>query len=224
MSTTVQSEVFSFGHAEISLKRFFFPFQRFSNTAKYLMNHTKILPRWQEVFADTQNECTLFAKNNACDPLRFCNKTAILFPSIDAKRKYYEMRREGYKNVYLVVEKLIENKYGIMFTRWVHPVILQRMKGLYSSGSIEWWDNYILKFMSRLRANYEGKDSRIASSLDGNIVVVFTLVPIGFCPAMLAFLYENYAKLWKSISKIFVRASAMFCFAINAFVKKIFKL
>lgn len=203
LSTVYRSEVFTFGQAEISMKRFFMTAENFSQSTKYLMNHSGIIPHWQELLGDSKKECSLFVPKNKCDPLRFCNKTAVFLPSTDAKRKYDQMKKEKYKNVYLGQEKLIENKYGIMFTRWVYPHILQRMKGLYASGSIEWWDRYVLSFLSKLRSEYEEETGHIASNLQGNIVVVFTLIPAGLLISLVVFLKETYRIIWRFISRLF---------------------
>lgn len=41
----------------------------------------------------------------------------------------------------------------------VHSHIIQSMKGLYSSISMEWWDRYVLNFVSRIRAEHENVDN-----------------------------------------------------------------
>lgn len=211
LTTVCRSEVFTFGQAEISMKRFFMTADNFSKNTKYVMNQSTVMPHWIELLVDSQDECSLFTLNNRCDPLRFCNKTAIILPSTDAKKKYDQMKKARYKNVYLGQEKLIENKYGIMFTRWVSPHIIQRMKGLYSSGSIDWWDRYLLDFVSKLRTDYGEKDGPVASNLQGNIVVVFTLIPLGLLLAVIAFLKETYKVVWKFVLYHLKRTKCQSC-------------
>lgn len=194
LTTLFQSEVHLFGHAQVSLRRFFLPVSNFSQAATRLMNHTQIVPNWQVLYYDVTGKCSLFdSKNdrNLCDPLKLCNNKALMLPELEAHTKYYLLKRAGL-NAFMGRESLIENQFGIVLARWVHPLILERMKGLYASGALGWWDRFIIKFLTRLRVGFYGVDADTvsAANLRGNIVVVFTVLPVGILLGIAVFLKE----------------------------------
>lgn len=198
ISTIYKSEVYVYAHAEIAQRQLFMNSTRFSSKAKHIMNYSKLMDNWWNVYYDVSRECTLFGgQNNSCDPLRFCNNTALILPDTDAETKYYEMKKNGYKNVFISKDVLLNNKFGVLFTRWVTSGVLRRMEGLYESGVMNWWDRFILRFLARLRVGFfdHAKKKPKASDLSGNIVVVFSVLPVGISLSILAIFYE-FRDLW----------------------------
>lgn len=213
MSTIFRSEVYSFAHSQVSLRRFFLNSDNFSDPAKQLLKHTNIIPNWYRIFHDSFGRCSLFDEknDNPCDPLQFCNNTALMLPDLEAHTKYYLLKRSG-MNAFIGHEPLIEYKFGIIFARWVHPVVIQRMKGFYASGAMEWWDGFIINFLTRLRVGFydETEDQVTAANLNGNIAVVFVVLATGVVVSLLVFLVEK------------IRNSVLYTTVLNFFSVKLY--
>ncbi|CAL8076320.1 unnamed protein product [Orchesella dallaii] len=159
-----------------------------------IMNHTQLVPDWLNLLMD--NNLTSFY-----NILERCNKTAILLPDMEAHELYYEMRRQKHKYAYLSHkdDKLLDFKFGIGIGRWVNKKVLKRFYGMHTSGIWEWWNNFIVNFMTRVKSGDRTENEFTASNLKGNILIVFITLMAGLVASVLGFLVECKEDIWRLI-------------------------
>lgn len=66
-----------------------------------------------KTLSQSSKKCCLCEPNKRWDPLQFCNRTAVLLPTTDAGRKYDQIKKQGFKHVYLGQEELTSIQYRI---------------------------------------------------------------------------------------------------------------
>ncbi|CAL8076308.1 unnamed protein product [Orchesella dallaii] len=159
-----------------------------------MMNHTQLLPNWLNHMMD--NNLTSYY-----NILERCNKTAIFLPDMEAHELYYEMRRQKHKYAYLSHkdDQLLDFKYGIGIGRWVNKKVLQRFYGMHTSGIWEWWNSFIVNFMTRVKSGDRTENEFTASNLKGNISIVFVTLVAGLVASVLGFLVEFKGGIWRLI-------------------------
>lgn len=162
------------------------------------MDNTKRDPKWLEVRAHLISQKTV---------LQTCNKIALLLPAIEAREMYYSIRAEegckSRKNIFLgnPSEPLLSMKLDLRFQHWSSPLILQRVRGLKQSGIVEWFEDFVIKFMTNVRTPrsiFRDEDERKTfrpSNTNGNIVVVFVPFGIGVVVSMITFAAMDFN--WK---------------------------
>jgi len=190
------SELYAYSHESIGLRHFYLPVENFTKEAQFYLKNSKMLPQWWAMLVDPDGSCNVFAENGTCDVFGECNNnTALILPDSDAYVKYHKLKSKGF-NAFISKEWLVQVDHGILFARWINPKILQRFKGVDASGVLGWWDKLHLGLLSRLRAGDRGAEVDIprASSLSGNIVVVFTVFSVGVLITLCVFLFEIKVK------------------------------
>ncbi|CAL8069490.1 unnamed protein product [Orchesella dallaii] len=187
ISFVFQSELMLYAKSERSQRGRNVTKTIFSNRTQYLLNHTRLHERWWE---------QLNKNLSNFDLIKVCNKTAILLPEIDAYPLYYKLLQEKFKDVYLSKEAFFALSYGVLFWRSVNPFILQRAQGMVQSNIMEHWNQFVVHFMTSVKSGYGGRTllahsvEPVASDMKGNIVVVFTLLPLGVVVSILIFVIE----------------------------------
>lgn len=202
-----KSEIFAVSQAEIAAMDEV-PYSRFKTMSKHYVNHSTLHPHWYDLIYDEGENCSIFSakgRENRCDVLKCVNKTALLLTQTDANVKYHELKGNGYDHAYIGKTGLGEIHYGLLLTRWAHVTVLQRLKGMDASGIMGWWDKIVLNLLARLRVqNVLNKVAREhhygdhkPSNLNGNIAVVFTLLPVGMVISAIIFILEKLRVAWQ---------------------------
>ncbi|CAL8069489.1 unnamed protein product [Orchesella dallaii] len=199
ISYLLQSELMQYARSERSQRNRIVEKSYFSNRTQYLLNQTKLHHRWWEL---------LNGKVKNFDLIKICNKTAFLLPEIEAYPLYYELLKKNFKDVYMSKETLFSLSYGLSFFRSVNPFVLKRLQGLVSSNIMEFWNRFLVKFMTSVKSGYGGgtiveTNEPMASDMQGNIVVVFTLLPLGLLGSTVLFVVEIRHKIRKYCCAIY---------------------
>lgn len=209
VSNIFYNEVFSYGKGETS--KSWHPWQWLPVASKpnrivriMNFNFTKLHPDWIEMlFYGTVSEY---------DVLKECNYTALFLPDVEANALYYRLKREG-KSAFLGDHLGLSKDYGLMFARWVNPAVLKRIKSLYASGFYDWWTNFLVNVLIRIRGgslhdNLIGETGRNkASDMQGNITVVFVILAMGLVCAVLVFCGE----MWRKVKFLFCQRCYATC-------------
>lgn len=177
----------SYGEQFLELTNIYQP--SLSVFTQYLLNNTKRDPGWVKARANETFQQSV---------LQQCNKTAYLLPDVEAREMYYLMQQsEGpntRKNVFLgdPSHPLLSFGLGLRFLHWTSPKILQRLRGLKQSGIVEWFENFVVKFMTKVKTprnifrDEEELTSFRPSNTKGNIVVVFVPFGVGIFLSLIA--------------------------------------
>lgn len=208
---TFRSELFMYDKMESAFSDLFARLESASSKTKYYMKYTKLIPHWQALFFDSDGSCSIHNSTSYCDVLRFCNKTALLLPKTDARIKYYKMRNEGKDSAYLSKDTLLETNFGISIYRWIDPRILQRLNSLYISGLIDWWTKHVTEFIPKIRSKIKEDNRPRASSMDGNISVIFYVLGVGIGASVLSFFTEMMPKCCKILKIVSSKFTKLVC-------------
>lgn len=140
-----------------------------------------------------QSEFPKVEKEFLLSLLRTCNKTALVLNSIEAEvyaRHLTTKRGNTGKEVYY------RHYFLIKLGGWVNSALLGRLSRIKESGVIEWLVNVteyisITQFQERSSQKEFISDGHPAgASLEGNIIVIFSLLVGGFITAVFGFILE----------------------------------
>lgn len=89
------------------------------------------------------------------------------------------------------------------FLRWVNPILLKRMGGLYTADLVDWWDNILVNVMTRIKGGFIGAkwNKWKAPSVRGNIYVIFVLYSFGITLAILIYGVEARRVIIKTVRR-----------------------
>ncbi|CAL8124526.1 unnamed protein product [Orchesella dallaii] len=171
ISVIFSSELYSFIKDEGLFWTFCLPKEQIKHRFLYYMNHTKLHKEWFKIL--------LSRSITNKEILGRCNNTALFLPALEAHELYHNMRKTSTSNVFLGQNLGLKNSHGIAFLRSIHPKLLRRLGSLMQSGIWDWWDRFILDFMTKVSAGMVGNGNSFkASTMNGNIQLVF-LVCVG---------------------------------------------
>lgn len=132
--------------------------------------------------------------NLLTESLMRCNKTTIIVKSYLAHSYALEMtsaRGNKGKDVYF------PHYFSFGIEGYVTPVLLKRLWGMRDSGIMEWWSNiteYSAMIQKRATARKvlpQKENGPSAVSLQGNIIVVFSVLIAGFLTTLIIFFLET---------------------------------
>lgn len=121
-----------------------------------------------------------------------CSNTAIILPSYLCKQyvqKIMKSKPSITRHVSFGTEKYFPTYVLFSFDGIVPPFIIRRMKSLYASGLLEWWQGFVRG--SDMAAILRTNKQFIAMSIKGNILVVFVVLLVGLTAAWFCFLLEQ---------------------------------
>lgn len=199
------SELLVYGRTETSVWALNkeFHLKDFSNSTQRLFNLTTVHPRWYELLQGDGN----FSLMNAYEEAgKKKEKMAFLLPDAELWPLYYNLSG-NYSDVYIGKESWLGQDIGVTPFRWTHPVFLKRLRGITANGVLEFLTEFMVKYLSRLRSGYKGetREEPKASDMKGNIIVVFTLLPVGISVAFLLFCWERqdvFVEAWRELCRL----------------------
>lgn len=188
----VVSEIQSFVHSQEQIRNLWMTTTDFSLEHQRLINSTKLLPFGFKLLDGKDESCTLFGKNSTCNILKDCNKTALLLPDVDANLKYLETVEGNEDKVFLSKNSSVKIKFGLQFFDWVHPRILKRLAGLQESYIMEWWTNFMVEFVPKIKTKHLRTEHTFRStSIHGKIFTIFVLWAGGISICVAVYCLEN---------------------------------
>lgn len=187
--------------------------QRPSPFTQYLPDNVERDPNWAEIWANIIPQESI---------LRECNKIALLLWAIEAHEMYHKLQQltaiKNRKNTFPgnPAHPVLSFSFGLRFMHWTSPLILQRIRGLKESGIQHWFENFVVKFLTKVKTPrniFKDEDERNAfrpSDINGNIVVVFVPLEIGMVIALITFglldcRWQPVGLRLQAISRSFVR-------------------
>lgn len=200
------SEVYSFVHAQEQLRNLWMPQSEFSLMGQRLLNSTQTLPFGYRLMEGFDKQCTLSGKNSSCNILQKCNKTALFLPDVDAHVTYLDAVSENDDKVFLSKNTMVKVRHGFLFMRMVHPRVLKRLRGLQESYIMEWWSNFMVDFVPKIKANHlKTEPNYYATSIHGKILTIFVLWLTAILSCKFIFVLEKIFE--KNICRIFLQGN-----------------
>lgn len=85
--------------------------------------------------------------------LKYCNRTAFVFPKARIIETENMLRLHGINRVSVINEALVARRLAFHLPGWVPRFLQVRIRGLQNSGIIEWWNDFISKYLVNLRSS-----------------------------------------------------------------------
>ncbi|CAL8121474.1 unnamed protein product [Orchesella dallaii] len=117
-----------------------------------------------------------------------CNKTALVLPQHLCMKHAHRLQRLGKDDVFIGEETYVKHLYTYYLIHRIPSFIIKRLSGTKESGIWEWW----LKLLKGSDTLYQGHKVLKKPNLDGNVLVIFSLLCIGLCVASVIFVVENW--------------------------------
>lgn len=144
-----------------------------------------------------------------------CNRNSAILPVLKANQLAGSLRLKGkgpISNGVLITDAII---YGIKLADAPYHV-LRRMAGLKASGLIDWWINYLLRYVS----DDKSVKNVNPTSMKGNIVMVFLILVMGVLGVgTTALIIKNVSR----ILKFLIRHLSTFILSITTWVLNVRK-
>lgn len=150
------------------------------------MNHTRVIPNWLDYMVSKAGI------EEHLNIIKRCNGTALLLPDVKALQLFHNMTGDGISNVFKSKRPLYTHRHGLRMLHWIPLKIIKNSGLLKQSGVLEWTREFFVNYMVRIKFTRSTKDVPVASNLNGQIVVVLMILPIGGVAAVLTFLAELY--------------------------------
>lgn len=115
--------------------------------------------------------------------LKDCNKAALILPERICKKFSRALKRQGVKNVFIGKESYIETNWIPTLRGLVPPFLVRRVKSLGESGIWERWTSLLNDGMSNTLESIPVTPA----SMEGNVLVIFTLWVTGIGVAAVVF-------------------------------------
>lgn len=135
---------------------------------------------------------TTIEKKTLLSEVHNCNKTALVLTSNQAE-SFARLLTPGKGNA--GKKKYFPQYLEIQIEGLMTPAFLSRLARIKESGIVEWWTN-VTEYISLVQihndsASYlQREEHPTGASIDGNIIVIFTLMMGGLALAMLGFFFE----------------------------------
>lgn len=177
---------------------------------------------WESALQDRQKRLQEFAKFLENDgyaaiekeflfkSLHECNKTALILRSNEAtsySRILTSAKGNAGREVYFKQYLMFELK------GFLNPPLLSRLSSLKESGILEWWESVIdqisiIKFERNMTTDYSVSEHHPSgTSMEGNIIVVFSVLGAGLLLGCTGFILEVFWKIGRTIRSFFIGKS-----------------
>ncbi|CAL8121436.1 unnamed protein product [Orchesella dallaii] len=123
-----------------------------------------------------------------------CNRTALLLPQHLCMKHAHRLQRLKKDDVFVGKEAYVNNLYTFTLTYRKPSFIIKRLSGTKESGIWEWW----LKLAKGGYKLYQTRKVLTKPNLDGNVLVIFSLLCIGLVVACAIFVLENWKYFWST--------------------------
>jgi len=178
--------------------------QNYSKEVTTYVNHSRLHSKlWYDAF---------LGQVDYMDFIKDCNYTAIIQEDQDAREMHFKWKKSGRKHAFLSKEILLATKRGWELDGYVDPGILKRIQRLYASGVPDHWDRFLNRFLAlvRINARYvvnstDENRAKTGTNMQGNIAVVFILLPPGLFLGICVFVWEKRERLREIGGKVKVR-------------------
>jgi len=133
--------------------------------------------------------------------MEHCNRTALILPHGGCMQNAMHLRRKGYQNVYVGEETFVKYIRVFSITGRIPPFVIKRLGGMQASGIWEWW----LTILQRRAIINDAQSGTVvrAPNLEGNILVIFAILGIGFVAGWLCYLIENLKRVYPVVKLVF---------------------
>ncbi len=149
--------------------------------------------------------------------LKTCSKTALILPTYLCQ-KYAQNISQTNTNLasHLSVgtETYFQAYQVFSFEGVVPPYILRRMKGLHTSGILEWWQRFVAGSHPTINRQQQLKEP----SMHGNILVIFYILLFGLMTACISFLAEVTPVILRVLMKLGGKLYLRIMMAVNNFI------
>ncbi|CAL8121440.1 unnamed protein product [Orchesella dallaii] len=123
-----------------------------------------------------------------------CNRTALVLPQHLCMKHAYRLQRLKRDDVFVGEETYVNNLYTFSLTYRIPSFIIKRLSGSKESGIWEWW----LKLAKGGYKLYQTRKVLTKPNLDGNVLVIFSLLCIGLVVACAILVLENWKYFWST--------------------------
>lgn len=214
----LQSEILYRWESQLQLKQFFEEINR-------LLQATKLIPSLGKTLENAYREYLLLKRRGKAKQytylqdlvskvehgelfefLKTCRSSAAVLPSFMSRLYQLKLKKLGRPFVYLGKENFYVTKIGFSMTGYVPNFLLERFRSVESSGIWEWLSKISDREFSDIEDESEFSEPLKKPSLNGNVVVIFTLFLCGCVLATTIFLAEgvyNGLKMFRKFWKIF---------------------
>lgn len=144
------------------------------------------------------------------DLLRKCDKTALLAPFTRVIEMERLLRNSYASKISVGKEVLLEQMLRFYLIGWVPTFIQRRIRGIQTSGILEWWNKFVAVHLANVRATsrerfaYRNKGTAISEEMNRKILqtesknlmaIIFAMVIpyfLGFICYLIELLYIQY--------------------------------
>ncbi len=82
--------------------------------------------------------------------LEACNNTAFLVDYTKVQKWKMILERKGVNKISIGKDFLVEKYIGFTLEGWIPAFIVQRIKGVQSSGILEWWNDFVSGHLAKV--------------------------------------------------------------------------
>jgi len=133
--------------------------------------------------------------------LKKCNKTAVI--SWKSNLELIQKELVGVRNVFLGKEDIFTREMGIRIQHWFDPRVEDRLSRIRDSGIQHEWLTIFNKTIPPIPAQPQ------KASLQGNIVVEFSILGFGLCTAIIPFVVEMRKPITKFVKRMHKMSSIL---------------
>ncbi|CAL8121402.1 unnamed protein product [Orchesella dallaii] len=133
-----------------------------------------------------------------------CDRTALVLPQHLCMKHAHRLQRLGKEDVFIGEETYVNQLYTYALIYRIPSFIVKRLSGTKEAGIWEWW----MKLLKGSDAVRQYPKAPTKPNLDGNVLVIFSLLCIGLCVASTCFLLETWKyfgfmgiKVWSTFAK-----------------------
>lgn len=159
--------------------------------AQTILRNSRMHPDFLEIYLEERHGITV--SGTQYESLARCNDQALIAPYQLANSLYHKLKYSNYPRrklkASLGAQTLAQLHHGIVFEKWVNPLIIQRLRGMEASNIVRFWQNFLDKFMPRIEMlrYFAWEEEDVSSNMDGSFQVIFYILPIGLGMALVEF-------------------------------------